>query len=59
MLCAVYARIGLDKYSQDMATIVKKNNFLSGVPTGSNVDGSINGRRFQSFNSNGGIIEDF
>jgi len=58
-LCAVYTRIGLDKYAQDLATVVKKNSFMAEVPTGSNVDGSVSARRFQSFNSNGGIIEDF
>lgn len=33
-LSAVYARVGLDRFSEDKAIIVSRNNFLKGVPTG-------------------------
>lgn len=62
-LSGVYTRIGLDRFIGDMAQIIKKDEFMSGVHIGSNVDGTIraasNLRRFGSFNSNGGTTDDF
>jgi hypothetical protein len=59
----LYCLVGMDKYAQPLAQIIKKDNFLSGVATGSNTDGTIraasNLRRFGSFNSNGSVNEDF
>lgn len=53
----IYALVGMDKFASDMAQIVKKDGFLSGVETASNVDGTINARqitrRMGSFNNNG------
>lgn len=62
-LASVYARVGLDKFAEDLAQIIKKDSFMSGVQTGSNADGTIraasNLKRFGSFNSGGGVVEDF
>ena len=56
-MASVYARVGLDRYAGDMAQIIKKDNFMAGIETASNQDGSIGGRqvmrRMGSFNSNG------
>lgn len=41
----IYALVGMNKYAEDLATIVTKDRFMSGVPTGSNTDGTITGRR--------------
>lgn len=58
-LASVYARIGLDRFGMDMAQIIPINDtFLQGTVRGSNVDGSISGRRFNSFNhDSGGNVE--
>lgn len=62
-LASVYARVGLDKYGGGLAQIIKKDEFMAGVQTGSNADGTIraatNLGRYGSFNSGGSIIEDF
>lgn len=42
----IYALVGMDKYAEDLATIISKNNkFMSGVQTGSNIDGTISSSR--------------
>lgn len=49
-MATVYARVGLDRFAQDLAEIVQKsgNNFMKGVPTGRifniNDDSSLNTR---------------
>lgn len=40
-LSTVYAMVGLDKYAEALATIVSKDKFMAGVPTGSRADGTI------------------
>lgn len=42
----IYALIGLDEFSEDLAQIVNKNSFMSGVPVGSDAKGQIIGKRF-------------
>ena len=57
----LYCLVGMDKYAVALAKIIKKDDFMTGIPTGSNTDGSIragsNLRRYGSFNGGGGIIE--
>lgn len=59
----LYCLVGMSKYSQDLAQIVKKDSFMSGVPTGSSVDGTIRGasnlRKYSSFNSGGSVVDNF
>lgn len=45
-LSLIYALIGMDRFSQDLATIVKKDSFMANVPTGSDEQGFIQARRF-------------
>lgn len=45
-LSMCYALIGLDRFGQEMATFVKKDKFMAGVPIASNANGSITGKRF-------------
>lgn len=58
MLSAVYARVGFEKFGEDLAKIIKKDDMMAGIATGSNADGSIragsNLKRYNSFNTNGG-----
>ena len=42
----IYALVGMDKYAEDLAQIVSKDNFMQGVKTGSNANGNIIGQRF-------------
>lgn len=42
----VYALIGMDKYAEDLATVIKHDSFLKGLETGSDPQGKIKGRRF-------------
>jgi len=43
----VYAIVGLNRFGEDLAMVIPKNNkFMSGVETASSVDGSIRGERF-------------
>lgn len=48
-LSSVYARIGLDRFSQQGATFIKKDSFMANVPIGSNADGSIPARRVRGY----------
>lgn len=61
-LSGVYALVGLDKYGGELAQIIKKDGFMTGIEIGSNEDGTIraasNLKRYGSFNSNGSIMED-
>lgn len=42
----LYCLVGLDKFGNNMATFIKKDNgFLKGIPMGSKADGTINARR--------------
>ena len=41
----LYAIIGFDRFGQDLATIIKTDNFMKGVATGSGRHGEITGRR--------------
>ena len=45
-LSMVYALIGMDKYAEDLAQIVSKDNFMDGVRTGSDILGNVKGSRF-------------
>ncbi len=45
-LSLCYALIGLDKFGQDLATFIKKDKFMSGVPTGTDVHGNVTANRF-------------
>lgn len=42
----IYALVGMDKYGEELAQIVKKDDFMSGVKLGSNANGDVSGRRF-------------
>lgn len=44
-LSMIYALVGMDKYAQDLAQIIGKNDFMKGVQTGTTADGVITGRR--------------
>lgn len=44
-LSMVYGLIGMDKFSEDLAQIISKDKFMTGVPTASRADGVITGRR--------------
>lgn len=44
-LSMIYAFIGMDKYAEDLAQIIGKDKFMAGVPTGSDINGVITGRR--------------
>lgn len=54
----LYCLVGMSKYATAEAQIIKKDSFMSGIPIGSNSDGTIragsNLRRYNSFNSQGG-----
>ena len=41
----IYALVGYDRFAEDLAQIVGKDAFMSGVQTGSNIDGTIQARR--------------
>lgn len=41
----VYAMVGMDRFSEDLATIVGKNNFTKGIEVGSSIDGIIQAGR--------------
>lgn len=45
-LSDVYAMVGFNKYQDSLATVIRKDSFMSGVKTASKVDGSIPARRF-------------
>ena len=60
----LYCLVGMSKYAQGLAQIIKIDRFMAGVTIGSNVDGSINaginGKKYRSFfESSGGLVEDF
>lgn len=60
MLAATYARIGLDRFGMDVAQIIPvSDTFMRGVVRGSNVDGSISGRRYNSFYDGAGNDDNF
>lgn len=44
-LSFIYAMVGMDRFAEDLAQIVGRNNPLKGVPTGSDPNGVITGRR--------------
>lgn len=44
-LSFVYALVGIDKYGEDLAQIVRADTFMKGVATGTDVHGVITGRR--------------
>lgn len=44
-LSFIYAMVGMDKYAEDLAQIVRNDGFMKGVQTGSDVNGVITGRR--------------
>lgn len=44
-LSFIYAMVGMDKYAEDLAQIVKNDGYMRGVQTGSDVNGVITGRR--------------
>lgn len=58
--CLLYCLVGMDKYATALAQIIKKDTFMSGVPMGSNSDGTIGAtriiKRYESFNSQGGDL---
>lgn len=41
----IYAMVGMDKYAEDLATVVKPDSFMKGVPTGTDQHGIISARR--------------
>lgn len=41
----LYAMTGMDRFAQDAAKIIGKDKFMAGVPTGTDVNGVITGRR--------------
>lgn len=41
----IYGLTGMDRFAQDLVEIVKNDGFMKGVPTGSDVNGVITGRR--------------
>lgn len=56
-LATTYARVGLDRFGQEMAQIIKKDSFMAGVGTASNVNGNIKGynlKQYRSFNEQAG-----
>lgn len=58
----LYALVGMDRFAQGLAQIIKKDNFMSGVGIASNTDGTIRGANLQgygSFNSGGSVVDDF
>ena len=48
----IYALIGRDKYSEDLAQIISRDRFLQGVPTGSKIDGTITANRIGNYKVN-------
>ena len=44
-MATIYALVGMDKYAEALATIIGKDKFMAGVPSGSRHDGSITGTR--------------
>jgi hypothetical protein len=45
-LSLIYALVGLDKFGEDLATIVSRNNYMANVPTATDVLGEVQGSRF-------------
>lgn len=41
----IYALVGMDRYAEDLATIIKNDGFMKGVQTATDVNGVITGRR--------------
>lgn len=48
----VYALIGIDKFGQDLATMIKKDTFMDSVPTGSDSLGAIPAKRISAIRRN-------
>lgn len=44
-LATIYALIGMDRYAEDLATIISKKDFMSTVPVGTDEHGFVSGRR--------------
>ncbi len=44
-LSMIYALIGMDRFAEDLAQVVKTDSFTKGLPTGSDAQGVITGRR--------------
>ncbi len=42
----IYALVGYDRFSQDLAEFIKKDDFMKGVPIGTTPTGNILGKRF-------------
>ena len=45
----VYALVGIEKYSEDLAQIIGRDKFMAGVPIGTKPDGTINANRFGNY----------
>lgn len=51
----IYALVGLDRFGMETAQIIPvRDNFMKGVIRGSNADGSISGKRYNTFYENSG-----
>lgn len=51
-LSMIYALVGMDRYAEDLATIVKKDSFMTGVSIGTDSEGFISARRAGVYNVN-------
>lgn len=58
-LSLVYAMVGLDRFAQDLATIIRPTDIMKGIPVGSDKSGVIVGRRFINKDLLGGTVSDF
>lgn len=45
-LALIYAMIGFDRFSSDLAQIIKKNSMMAGIPTATDTMGDIKSNRF-------------